>query len=383
MKLSNVYRVGSNEEVDIHISGGLIVDATDVHDDNTQLVFNDAVIFPGLINSHDHLDFNLFSQLGDRQYQNYTEWGNYIHKKYPQEIAAVLNVPQNLRTQWGVYKNLLCGVTTVVNHGEQLPISNSPVTILDNCQSLHSVQFEKQWKRRLNNPLRKNMPVVIHTGEGIDKAAETEIDQLINWNLLHREMIGVHGVAMTPRQAKEFKALVWCPQTNYFMLGVTAPVNRLKNYTQVLFGTDSTLTGDWNIWEHIRTARKAGYLDDQELYNDLTISAAKTWELNAGIIASGRDADIVVARLKGAPNTIENLLSIGPADILLVIHKGNIRLFDEILYSQLNQLPKQNFSKIRIGGVYKYVYGDLPKLMADIKRYYTDAQFPVHCTCHN
>ncbi|HVW16604.1 MAG TPA: hypothetical protein VHB54_22430, partial [Mucilaginibacter sp.] len=41
-----------------------------------------TVIFPGLINSHDHLDFNLFPALGDRRYQNYTEWGEYIHKYY-------------------------------------------------------------------------------------------------------------------------------------------------------------------------------------------------------------------------------------------------------------------------------------------------------------
>lgn len=384
MKLSNVYPVGSNKPCEINISGSHIVDDNTAATTNgMQLVFNDAVVFPGLINSHDHLDFNLFPQLGDRTYHNYTEWGNYIHQKYPHEIAAVLKVPQAMRTQWGLYKNLLCGVTTVINHGEKLNVDNSPVSVINNCQSLHSVQFEKQWKRRLNNPLKKHIPVVIHTGEGVNSLASDEINQLLRWNLLQRKLIGVHGVAMNLTQAKKFKALVWCPVSNYFLLGTTAPVHRLKEKLPILFGTDSTLTGHWNIWEHIHIAHKTGYLRESELYASLTTQPATIWGLNSGTVTPGLDADLVIARLKNRPNTVNGLLSINPADILLVISKGNIRLFDEILFSQLSELPKHNFSKIQIDGAYKYVYGDLPKLMADIKQYYADAQFPVNCTCNN
>jgi|GEM_PF-4212352 len=37
------------------------------------LTFNGSLVFPGLINSHDHLDFNSFPLLGNRIYNNYTE----------------------------------------------------------------------------------------------------------------------------------------------------------------------------------------------------------------------------------------------------------------------------------------------------------------------
>src|ERR1700712_534116 len=77
--------------------------------------FTDAFAFAGLINSHDHLDFNCFSPLGRNSYNNYTEWGNHIHAAYKTEIDAVLKIPQQLRINWGMYKNLLAGVTTVVN----------------------------------------------------------------------------------------------------------------------------------------------------------------------------------------------------------------------------------------------------------------------------
>ncbi|NNU33993.1 hypothetical protein HK413_07175 [Mucilaginibacter sp. S1162] len=131
------------------------------------------------------MDFNLFPQLGNRYYNSYTEWGKHIQTNYKDEIAAVLKVPLNLRVEWGIFKNLLCGVTTVVNHGEPLPIANAPINV-EQCHSIHSVQFEKRWKLKLNNPLKRKLPVVIHVGEGSDEQSKREIDTLIRWNLLKK-----------------------------------------------------------------------------------------------------------------------------------------------------------------------------------------------------
>lgn len=378
MKLNNVYRVGDSQAGNIGISEGKITDAAHEPSSAMQLMFDKALVFPGLINSHDHLDFNLFPQLGDRIYANYTEWGAYIHQNYQQQIAEVMRVPLDLRTEWGNYKNLLAGVTTVINHGDKLPVKDSLITVYEKGQSLHSLGFEKRWKTMLNHPFRKNIPVVIHTGEGTDKAAAAEIDRLISWNLFNRDLIGIHGVAMSPPQARNFKALVWCPQSNYFLLGDTAAINVLKRHTAILFGTDSTLTSGWNIWEHIRQARETGLLTDAELLDSLTTAPASAWGLSTGTIAPGYDADLVVARIKEEAPSSDSFFKLNPADILLVLHKGNIRLFDASLYSQLNEVPKNNFSKINIDGAYKYVYGNLPGLMNEIKAYYSGARFPVN-----
>ena len=71
--------------------------------------------------------------------------------------------------------------------------------------------------------------------------------------------------------------------------------------------------------------------------------------------------------------------SINPDDILMVMHKGKIRLFDEILKDQLeaNNLSIAAFSKIGINGKVKYVFGDVPELMNEISSYYPDAVFPI------
>ena len=89
---------------------------------STGLRFEGALAFPGLINSHDHLDFNLFPRLGNRTYANTAEWSADIQTADRRIIDAVRKVPKALRTQWGLYKNLMNGVTTVVHHGERLRI---------------------------------------------------------------------------------------------------------------------------------------------------------------------------------------------------------------------------------------------------------------------
>lgn len=381
MILDGVNMIGNNEPVSIRICNGKIADIPSASSKNKpghlQLTFNDAIIFPGLINSHDHLDFNLFPQLGNRKYHNYTEWGKHIHKAYKAEIAAVLKIPALLRFEWGIYKNLLCGVTTVVNHGEKSGLGNKLITVFEETLCLHSVHFEKNWKIKLNNPLKKDLPVNIHVGEGDDWLSFREIDRLLQYNLLKRKLIGVHGVSMSAAQAEKFEALVWCPESNYFLLGKTAPVDELAKHTKILFGTDSTLTGNWNIWEHLSLARKTGLLSDDSLYNSLNQNAAAAWRLNSGNISEGKDADLVVAKQPAGKKNLDAFFALTPADLLVVINKGEIRLFDESLLPQLQHIELDSFSKVFVAGSCKYVKGDLPALLKKIKAYQPDVNFPV------
>ncbi len=354
-----------------------------------------AIAFPGLINSHDHLDFNLFPALGNAIYPNYRDWGPAIHKQNQAEIAAVLKIPQTLRTAWGIYKNLLNGVTTVVNHGEGLsidPAVRALIGIYQDGYSLHSPAFEKNWRWKLNRPFTGSRPYVIHVGEGTDEAAGQEIDSLIRWNVFSKPIIGVHGVAMTERQATGFKALVGGPVSNFFLLNKTAQVDRLKTRLPILFGTDSTLTAGWNIWEHLRLARKLDMLGDRELLDSLTTAAASVWGglEDIGDIAPGKYADLVIA---GAPGGGESLAStadagsmdafysLNPENILLVIYHGHIRLFDASLADPLSLsadpltgegaagFSMANFRSVTVNNTRKYVWGDLPGLIKQIKSY--------------
>ncbi|HEY9002460.1 MAG TPA: amidohydrolase family protein [Mucilaginibacter sp.] len=374
MILNNIRMALTGQKISIRVKDGKIAQVLPGHfhdkNEELELTFDDAIIFPGLINSHDHLDFNLFPPLAGRTFKNYTEWGVYIHLKYKEIIDSVLQIPESLRIQWGIYKNLLCGVTTVVNHGKRVKVPDELLTVFQDCQSIHSVHFEKRWRFALNNPLKKNLTAVIHCGEGTDDLASNEIDRLIQSNLFNRPIVAVHGVAMNDDQAKQFKALVWCPESNYFLLDKTASIGCLKSRLPILFGTDSTLTGDWNIWNHVRKAKQTDMLSEQELFDSLTTNPAKIWELRTGKIEEGVDADLVVSKA-------ESFFTTDPQNILLVMHNGSINLFDESLLAQLKTINTGEYSAINIGGSNKYVKGNLQELISKIKQFAPNASFPV------
>ena len=384
MILRNLHSITEDRVIDVRITGEKIIAVEDSNvmapDAKLTLDFNNAIVFPGLINSHDHLDFNLFPQLGNRIYNNYVAWSHDIQKVNREEIDKVLKIPKPLRIRWGIYKNLLSGVTTVVNHGAKLEVTNDLINVFQNCYSLHSILLEKHWKRRLLKPFRNSWPFAIHIGEGTDDKARKEIDTFIKWNLFKRKTIGIHGVAMNAEQARAFDALVWCPDSNYFLLGKTANIVALKKNTRILFGTDSTVSANWNIWEHLRAARKENALNDNELFNALTIDAAAVWGLDrVGRIEAGYEADVVIAKRKEDLSDMNAFYALAPADILVVIKRGAIKLFDTSLQEQLNAagMDLGGYSKISIDGSEKYVWGNLPQLMADVKQYNPDANFPV------
>ena len=378
MIISNVYIFGKNGMQDIHIEKERIVAANNPAAGMKEglISFSGAMAFPGIINSHDHLDFNLFPQLGNRKYLNYKEWGEDIYEKNKDTINAVLHIPLQLRKKWGLYKNLLNGVTTVVDHGKKTALEDGLISVFQHCHSLHSLHYEKWWKWKLNNPFIRKLPFVIHVGEGTDDAAGKEIEKLVNCNLLKKELIAVHGVAMSARQAGAFKALVWCPASNYFLLDETADLAMLKNKVPVIFGTDSTLSAVWNFWDHLRLARKNQGLTETELYESVNSRAASVWKLKeCGSLEEGKLADIVVAKVKD--HSLDSFYSIDPGDILMVMHHGEIILFDGSLQEQLVNINLAGFSRIMLGDNCKYVKGDLPLLMHKIWQFYPEARFPV------
>jgi cytosine/adenosine deaminase-related metal-dependent hydrolase len=342
--------------------------------------FENALAFPGLINSHDHLEFNLFPRLGRRTYSNCVEWGKDIQAVYREIIGAVLKVPKRLRAQWGVYKNLLNGVTTVVHHGDLLDLGGPPINVFQDCNVLHSVRHEPNWRLKLNNPLARDLPFVVHVGEGTDAQTEQDIDTLIRWNALKRRLIAVHGVAMTTRQAEAFAALVWCPDSNTFLLGRTADIPQLQRRIEVVFGSDSTLTANWNLWDQLRLARALQVMDDATLFESITSKPAELWGVpGSGMIREGSVADIVVARSTGIRSDLDAWFAIVPADIALVIQSGRVRLCDADCYGQLiaTGWNGEFFSRVKLGSAVKYVEGDLPELMRRVKESVPGVTFPI------
>lgn len=380
MILKNLNIVGKDKnKYDVRIKDNIISDTdrsviSDVTENEFTLDLKDCIAFPGLINSHDHLEFNLYPRLGHRKYNDYVEWGNDIHIKDKKFIDSVESVPVELRMKYGVIKNMISGVTAVAHHGKYNSVlDDSPVTIIIKGTCIHSVKLGGKWKIKLNLPINRE-PYVIHIGEGINSGSTEEINELIRWNLFNRKLIGIHGIAMTDEQSKKFTALVWCPDSNLFLFDKTADIRSLKNNTEILFGTDSTLTADGNVFENLRTARKLNYLSDEELFHSVTETAADVWGLiDHGRISKGYKADLVVA-LKKSEDLYQSFYDTNPEDILLILKDGKIILFDESLKADLNIEfgYTKNFSGISIKGILKYECYGVKEIVGQIKEYISD-----------
>lgn len=361
---------GSIENI-FHSDGGYKSTVNDL-----SIRFENAVAFPGLINSHDHLEFNLFPKLGHKTYRDYIEWGEDIHQTHKSLIGKIKNIPYGLRYLYGLYKNLIVGVTTVVHHG------NGAVFQFDNLPDvhagynyLHSTRLQKKWRLKLNLLFRES-PVLIHTGEGTNDESSGEITDLLKWNLFGRNLIGIHGISLNENQSKKFKAIVWCPDSNLFLYNKTADISNIKNHTDILFGTDSNVSSDWNIWNHIRLAKKLAYLSDIELFESLTLTPAKTWNLGSkGKLYKGGTADIVIARKRTGDN-FESFYAINPEDILLIIKNGNPVFIDEQLSRNNPKINTDNFEKISINNSKKFVTNGIIGLMKSIRNYLPDYNFP-------
>jgi len=290
--------------------------------------FQDYFLYPGLINSHDHLEMNLYPPMGNPPYNNYTEWASDIYKPKESPVKEIERTAIHDRLMWGGIKNLISGVTTVVHHNpwnRLLSKKKFPVQEKETAWA-HSLAFEKNIQRRFHK--KKDKTFVVHTGEGVDSFAEQEITRLNSLGLLKENTVLVHAVAMSERNQKLIQetnaSIVWCPSSNLFMFNQTAPVNQLKNKIRVAIGSDSTMTGPATLLEEMAAAQKTGMATAEEIYAMVTSIPAQIFDLPLPEIKIGSRANLWIAP-KRDENYFENILSLSPSDISAVFVNGELR----------------------------------------------------------
>lgn len=323
--------------------------------EHNQRIFElrDVLVFPGLVNAHDHLDFDLFPFLGKRIYTDYKEWSAEIHLQNKLEIESATQIPTSQRIRWGVLKNLVAGVTHIVHHGnyhDKIPSFGYPIYL--NYQYLHALDTEPFWKIKLLKPSRKD--IMIHIGEGLTDEFHKEIDKLLQWNWMNRTLIGIHAIGMNECQSKKFKAIVWCPDSNLRLYGKTAKIDLLKKHTKILFGTDSSLTASSNIWEHLRIARKLNLLSDQEIFESLT-------SVPENVLSNFTNSGVVVAR-KNSQQVYDSFFSLRPEDLLLVSVNNKVTLIDRTV---LQDTP-EGYTLVSFGHSYKWIPTSFASIISEL-----------------
>jgi cytosine/adenosine deaminase-related metal-dependent hydrolase len=296
------------------------------HASDVVVDLDQAIVFPGLINAHDHLELNSFGRLKWRPHHaNVREWIADFQPRFAADpdlaLARADTLPDRL---WvGGLKNLFSGVTTVCHHNPlHRPLfARFPVRVVKQFRFSHSLQIDGATVAEVCRATPSEWPWVIHAAEGVDPEAAHEVDALDELSCLGPNTVLVHGVAIDARQCARVlergASLIWCPTSNAFLFDRTADVRPFAASSRLAIGSDSRLSSAGDLLDELQGAAAAGQISAAAVARAVTVDAAKMLRLPcAGRLEPGLPADLTV--LASRPEA--------PAQALVTSRRADVRL---------------------------------------------------------
>jgi cytosine/adenosine deaminase-related metal-dependent hydrolase len=339
-----------------------------------------SYVYPGLINTHDHLQGNYRPAVGPKPgnyYLTWLPWDNDLKASDTFKERSHLT-REDLYALSG-YKCLFSGVTTVNDHFPQkfnakilptLPIR----AILEYGLSHEVCSYDLKWgdgdKVEHDRAVKNKWPFITHLAEGFDEEMMNRVAYLEKLKILDSHDLFIHCIGLSDKDIEKIaraKASVsWCGFSNMFMFNVTCKIRKLlKAGINVTIGTDSSATGSANLLEEMRYDRKLY----QKLYGEdlpaktfftmCTANAAKAFWLDkkTGTLDEGKLADILVIKAKNK-DAYENLHNAKMEDIELLTLAGK-PIYGEIRFLDIlgGKIP-EGYTQITVGKRPMFVKGD-------------------------
>ncbi|HXH49048.1 MAG TPA: amidohydrolase family protein [Terriglobia bacterium] len=347
------------------------VENADLRSRQVEISLEGCLILPGLINSHDHLEFNLFPRLGQGPYPNFGKWADDIFYPESSPIREHLSIPKRVRLWWGGIKNLLSGITTVCHHNayeKSIFDADFPVRVVKRYGWAHSLRFGKNVEQAfLSTP--RGAPFIIHLAEGSDKQSGDEIFRLDRLGALNSRTVIVHGVGLTGRghelRRQRGAALVWCPTSNRFTLGTTLDMAGLSRRDRISLGSDSALTAEGDLLDEVRAAHREG-LDPRQIYSMVTESAADVLRLRngEGKLQPGSNADLLVVKQQNV-SPAETLINTRLNTIEMVMVSGRPHMVSAKIALSFPSDFLERFEDIEVEGTSCYIRAPVGQLLKD------------------
>jgi 5-methylthioadenosine/S-adenosylhomocysteine deaminase len=314
----------------------------------TRFTITDAWIFPGFIDAHNHVAYNVLPKFRPtRLFKNRSEWQNSKeYKKFKQPYETLIK--KNLACEaikYAEMKALISGVTTIEGTSPGSPCVRTLIRNAENQNQLDidsshirtfvlDIQTFDVPKEKMDFSVTKSF--VVHLAEGVDRKARAEFATLKQKGLLTAQTAIIHGTALGEPEFQEMAQvgakLIWSPQSNLTLYGQTTEIPlAIEHGVPVSLGVDWNPTGSDDIFEELRAAAKvneekfAGAIPKSSWIPMITENPAEALALSdkIGTLAPGLKADITVLASEDADPT-ESLLKTRLQDVEMVWVGGEL-----------------------------------------------------------
>ena len=361
------------------------------------IVDTDSFIFPGLIDLHDHITWNVLPRWRPNQlFMNRYEWqqttGYSIVLDQPHYAISADHELACSADRFGEIKAIVGGATSVVGGLAPTSGTNDNACILGltrnldiyagftdsvlNKEKVWYVVFPFEMSLAATVAVRSGLDsgsvraLLVHAGEGkpTDAAAAREFEMLAkNGDGFLRPGVSViHGAAFSAadfkQMAKADVGLVWSPRSNIELYGATTDVFSAKGSgVKIALAPDWSPTGSDGMIEELKYAstwNAAQYppvFENAELVKMATVVPAQLAgaDKQIGTLAKGMYADLILIR-RNASDAYQALLHASPADIRLVVIGGVPTYGDPDLMDKL--LPQHALERLTVCGAPKKLY---------------------------
>lgn len=312
----------------------------------------DGYIFPGLIDTHNHIGWNSVPMWRPgRLFNNRYEWRgddgpDPVLVEDPEYVEKVQIPHKNVADAWlgstsGYYAEIrACVGGTTMIQGANKPYPGSLARNLENYGvyskvtdvTLASPGEIAEARGALYYGFINRL--FLHVAEGVDPRSWSEFQFIDAVGLTMPGVAVIHGIPLTPDDFEIMAGagmyLIWSPKSNLVLYGETADVvAALDAGVPVALGPDWSISGSDNLLEELKVAYEysveqlGGAITPKQLFKMATCDAALVGGVNdqLGSIEAGLEADLFLAP-KFDPDPHRSLLKTYPKDIDLVLIDG-------------------------------------------------------------
>jgi 5-methylthioadenosine/S-adenosylhomocysteine deaminase len=315
-------------------------------------VTSGGVIYPGLIDLHNHLLYNSLPLWTEparpSPWTSHNQWVD--APTYPTAVSAparLLGAAAGRALLRYVETRALVGGTTSIqgNPKGATPPDNDLTRNID-TEKLGTTQDFIRVRTIVADTLADLQPYVTavnqgcgfitHSAEGTQASLRNEFTLLDQAGLVGKQLMVIHGGALTPADFQRLAAadatLVWSPFSNLWLYGATANIAAAKAAgVRICLGSDWAPSGTRNILWELKVAdlwnqaQPTPVFTDQELAQLVTTNPGhaltEVWPEPVGTVQAGALADLIVVRRR-RPDPYRNLIQATEADIRLVLIGG-------------------------------------------------------------